>query len=58
MNEGDVMTHYRQVILNLAVEDDGQGQEEYLEELKERLVGFMKEQVSDDVIKEVSARVN
>ena len=52
------MTHYRQIILNLAVEDDGQGQEEYLEELKEKIVGFTQEQVSDDVIKEVSARVN
>ncbi len=52
------MTHYRQIILTLAVEDDGQGLEENLEELKEKLVNFTKEQVSDDVIKEVSARVN
>lgn len=56
--KGEKVCHYRQIILDLAVEDDGQGQEEYLEELKEKLVGFAKEQVSDDIIKEVSARVN
>lgn len=37
------MTHYRQIILNLAVEDEGQDQEEYMEELKEKLVGFTKD---------------
>ena len=52
------MTHYRQIILNLAVEDEGQDQEDYMEELKEKLVGFTKEQVSDEIIKEVTARVN
>lgn len=49
------MTHYRQIILNLAVEDGAQEQEEYL---KEKLIEFTTEQIDEDIIKEVSARVN
>lgn len=49
------MTHYRQIILNLAVEDRAQEQEEYL---KEKLIEFTTEQIDEDIIKEVSARVN
>lgn len=52
------MTHYRQIILNLAVEDGPQEQEEYLKELKEKLIEFTTEQIDEDIIKEVSARVN
>ena len=45
------MTHYRQIILNLAVEDGAQEQEEYLKELKEKLIEFTTEQIDEDIIK-------
>lgn len=52
------MTHYRQIILNLAVEDTAQEQEEYLEKLKESLIEFIVNQTDEGIVKEVTARVN
>lgn len=58
VNWRQVMTHYRQIILNLAVEDTAQEQEEYLEKLKESLIEFIVNQTDEGIVKEVTARVN
>jgi hypothetical protein len=50
------MTHYRQIIINLAVEDNTPPEE--VSKLKEKIDIFVNEVKNPKVIKEVSVRVN
>lgn len=50
------MTHYRQIILDLAVEDDTS--DEKLKELAEKIKEYMENEVDCAIVKEVGIRVN
>ena len=50
------MTHYRQIIVNVAVEDDAP--DTVVEDLKEHIIGCVSDKTGKNGIKEIEVKVN